>query len=244
MFSCSRLALCCALLLLLLLPLSSHAAELVVLVDTATEMPMARYEHYRLVDGIHKDVGEALAHAMGREPRFVAVPRKRIGEALRTGRADVLCGYVPEWLGGSLAWSQPFFPMVEVVITDRAASRPRTVADLAGQPVGTVLGYAYPDLERALGREFRRADSPSTELNLRKLAAGRLKHVVTMKNFIDYRVKLDDPVLVLHPPLVVQTYATRCAVSPRSQVSAAAVDRAVARIVRDGVVGRIAARYQ
>lgn len=240
MFSCSRFALCCA----LLLPLLPRAAELVVLVDTATEMPMARFEQYRLVDGIHKDVGEALAHAMGRQPRFVTRPRKRIGEALRTGSADVLCGYVPEWLDGGLAWSQPFFPMVEVVITDRAASRPHAVADLAGQPVGTVFGYAYPDLQRALGRGFLRADGPSTELNLRKLAAGRLHHVVTMKSFIDYHVKLDDPVLVLHPPLVVTTYATRCAVSPTGRVSAAEVNRAVARMVRDGVVGRIVARYQ
>jgi ABC-type amino acid transport substrate-binding protein len=240
MFSCSRLALCCA----LLLPLLPRAAELVVLVDTATEMPMARFEQYRLVDGIHKDVGEALAQAMGRQPRFVALPRKRIGQALHSGTADVLCGYMPEWLDRGPAWSQPFFPMVEVVITDRAARRPRTVADLAGQPVGTVFGYAYPKLERALGRDFRRADGPSTELNLRKLAAGRLQHVVTMKSIIDYRVKLDETVLVLHPPLVVTTWATRCAVSPKGRVSVAEVDHAVARMVHDGAVARITARYQ
>lgn len=235
-----RFALCCA----LLFPLLPQAAELVILVDTATEMPMARVDQYRLVDGIHKDVGEALARAMGRRPKFVALPRKRIADALRSGKADVLCGYVPEWLDGGLAWSQPFFPMVEVVITDRAAARPRTLADLAGQPLGTVFGYSYPDLERALGNGFKRADGPSSELNLRKLAAGRLQHVVTMKSFIDYRIKLDDPVLVLHPPLVVKSYMTRCVVSPKGNVSAAEVDRAVARMLRDGTVGQISARYQ
>lgn len=250
MFACRRFPLCCALLLLplllllLLLPAPARAADLVVLVDTATQMPMARFAQYRLVDGVHKDVGEALAHAMGRQPRFVALPRKRIGAALRSGEADLLCGYVPQWLDGALAWSQPFYPMVEVVITERAAPRPRTVADLAGQPIGTVAGYAYPELERALGKGFRRADGASTELNLRKLAAGRLRHLVTMQSFIDYRIKLGEPELRLHPPLFVQTWETRCAVSPRGRVGVAEVDRAVARIVRAGEVARIIARYR
>jgi hypothetical protein len=62
--ACRRFALCCA----LLFPLSLQAGELVILVDTATEMPMARFEQYRLVDGMHKDVGVALARAMGHAP--------------------------------------------------------------------------------------------------------------------------------------------------------------------------------
>jgi polar amino acid transport system substrate-binding protein len=240
MFSCRRFALCCA----LLLPLLPQAAELVVLVDTATEMPMARFEQYRLVDGMQKDVGEALARAMGRQPRFMALPRKRVAPALRSGSADVLCGFVPEWLDGTFGWSQPFMPLVEVVITNRAAARPRTLADLGGQPVGTVFGYFYPELDRALGKGFARADGPSTLLNLRKLAAGRLDHVVTMKSFVEYRQKLDDPRLVLHPPLVVKTYQTRCAVSPVGNVTLPEVERAVAQLLHDGTMATLAARYK
>lgn len=235
---------CLALLYALLLPLSPQAAELVILVDTATEMPMARFEHYHLVDGIHKDVGEALAAAMGRTPRFIAMPRKRIAGALIAGSADLLCGYVPEWLDGGFVWSQPFFPMLEEVISDRASARPRSLADLRGEPLGTVFGYVYPDIERALGKGFQRADGSSSEINLRKLAAGRLHHVVTMKTFIDYRLKLGDPALALHPPLAVKSHVTRCAVSRKGRVSAHEVDRAIAAMVRDGAVGKITARYQ
>lgn len=240
MSPCRHIALLCA----LLLPLAPQAAELVILVDTATEMPMARFDRFRLVDGIHKDVGEALAAALGRTPRFVALPRKRIAGALDTGSADLLCGYVPEWLDGAFGWSQPFFPMLEEVISDSAGTRPRSLADLRGELLGTVFGYQYPDIERALGKGFLRADGPSSEINLRKLAAGRLHHVITMKTFIDYRMKLGDPVLSLHAPLPVKNHLTRCAVSRKGRVSVAEVDRAIAAMVRGGAVGQIAARYQ
>lgn len=240
MLACRRLALCCA----LLFPLLAHADELVVLVDTATEMPMARVERFQLVDGMHRDVGLALAKAMGREPRFLVLPRMRIVGALEAGDADILCGYIPGWIKGGFAWSQPFLPHVEVVITNRSAERPRSIADLAGQPIGTVFGFAYPDLERALGKGFVRADGPSSDINLRKLSLGRLQHMVTIKDFVDYRLKMGDPGLSLHPQLVVNNHMTRCAVSPKGRVTLAEVDRAVAQIVREGAVAAISARYK
>lgn len=240
MFACRRIALCCA----LLFPLLPQAGELVVLVDTATEMPMARVEQYRLVDGMHRDVGVALAKAMGREPRFLVLPRMRIVGALESGEADILCDYMPEWIKGGFAWSQPFLPHVEVVISNRSAPRPRALADLAGQPIGTVFGFAYPDLERALGKGFVRADGPSSDINLRKLALGRIQHMATSKDFIDYRMKSGDPGLALHPQLVVKSHMTGCAVSPKGHVTLAEVDRAVAQIVREGAVAGIAARYR
>ena len=238
--SLRRIALCCA----LLSPLFAHSGELVVLVDTGTDMPMARFDNYRLVEGVHKDVGEALAKALGRMPKFLALPRKRIALALNGGEADVLCGYVPEWLNGQFGWSQPFYPQVEVVLSDRAGSRPNTVADLVGHQVGTVFGFSYPELDRVLGKDFARADAPSIELNFRKLAAGRLRHMVTMKSWSDYRIKTGEPGLSLHPPLVVTTYMTRCAVSPKGRVDVAEVDNAIARIVKDGTVAAIGARYR
>ncbi len=238
--ACRRFTLCCA----LLSSLPSQAAELVILIDTATEMPMARFEQFRLVDGMHKDVGVALANAMGREAKFLALPRKRIVAALQTGSADVLCGFVPEWLDGTFGWSKPFLPFTEVVISDRAAERPRALADLGGQTVGTVFGYSYPELAASLGSGFVRADGPSTDMNLRKLAVGRLRHMVTSKGVVEYRLKLGDPVLALHPSLVVKSYLTSCAVSPKGQVGVAEVDRAVGQLLRDGAIAAIGARYK
>jgi ABC-type amino acid transport substrate-binding protein len=220
------------------------ASELVVLVDTATEMPMARFEQGRLVEGVHKDVGEALARRLGRDVRFMPLPRKRIELALDSGAADVLCSYVPEWVGGSFAWTQPFLPISEVLVTDARSPRPRALEDVAGQPVGTVLGYVHPEIEEVLGKRFVRADGPTAETNLRKLAAGRVRHALTSKSLLDYRMKLGDPKLSIHPPLLVKTYQGQCAVSPRGRVALADVDRAVGALLKDGSVAAILDKYR
>ncbi|MES3021310.1 MAG: ABC transporter substrate-binding protein [Pseudomonadota bacterium] len=222
----------------------AHTAALVVLVDTATEMPMARFKQFRLVDGIHKDIGEALAARMGRSARFTSLPRKRLSKALETGEVDLVCSYVPEWLPGKFGWSIPFIPITQVLITRSDAPRPRSLADLSGERVGTVLGYSHPELEQALGKGFLREDAPNSEANLRKLSAGRLQHAVTGKSFIEYRLKLGDPPLGLHPPLDVTKYMGQCAVSPKGSVTLAEVDTALTQMVRDGTVNTIVAHYR
>jgi polar amino acid transport system substrate-binding protein len=229
---------------MLLLPLAAWAGDLVILVDTGTEMPMARFEKWHLVDGMHRDIGEELARHMKRTLKFMALPRKRIVKALQEGAADVLCSYVPEWLDGTFYWSQPFIPIVEVLITDRSVARPRDIGELAGKPIGTVLGYAHPELVAILGDGFVRSDGPTTESNLRKVAAGRVKYAVTGKSALDWRLKQGEPLLTLHPPMVVKSYMGQCAVSPKGRAGLAEVDRAIGAMLRDGSINAIVARYK
>lgn len=220
------------------------SGELVVLVDTATEMPMSRFEHFQLVEGVHKDVGEALALALGKKVRFLALPRKRIALALEKGEADVLCGYQPEWMAGNFTWSQPFMTQVEVVLTDRGAVRPPVIGALASQPIGTVFGYRYPNLEHDLGAAFVRADAPSVELNLAKLSAGRLHHMSAILSWFEYRQRQGGVKIGLHPPLVVATHRTRCALSTRSVLAPRELDRAIEKLLADGSMAAIEARYR
>ncbi|MBB3119384.1 substrate-binding periplasmic protein [Pseudoduganella violacea] len=235
----------CSLLAALLLaaPALADPGRLIVLVATGTEMPISEFRAGELVGGIHKDLGEALAQQLGRRAQFLAMPRKRIAQTLEVGRADVLCMYMPEWLPGSFYWSSPFFPVTELLVSDRRWPRPLTVADVGGQQIATVLGYHYPELEHALGAEFVRADGPSNEINLRKLGLGRVRHAATLKALLDYRLKLGDR-LEIHPPLHVKTYLTRCAVSEKSGVTLADVNAAIAGMHRDGVIHRIVSNYQ
>ncbi|WP_395406447.1 hypothetical protein ACHMW6_07270 [Pseudoduganella sp. UC29_106] len=107
-----------------------------------------------------------------------------------------------------------------------SAPAPQSLVDLAGRPIGTVFGFQYPDLEQALGTGFVREDGPSNLSNLRKLAAGRVPHVSTIKYFYDYQLKQREPIDV-HPPLLVKQYLTRCAVSQKGRVSLADVDTAL-----------------
>lgn len=219
------------------------AGQLVVLVDTSTEMPLADISHGQLRGGIHRDLAQALARKLNRRLEVQVLPRKRIAQALGAGQGDLLCLYLPEWLPGRFQWTQPFFPQTELLVTALAAAQPQRLAELAGQPIGTVLGFSYPELEAAMGARFRRSDVSSNVINLRKLAAGRIPHVATIKTFYDYQLRKGER-LNAHPPLVIRQYLTRCALSPNSSVALADVDLAIAQLVGEGTVGKILSNYQ
>jgi ABC-type amino acid transport substrate-binding protein len=222
---------------------AAAAPPLVVLVDTGTEMPMAGFRDGRLAEGIHKDLGTALAARLGREAGFLLLPRKRIAMALEAGQADVLCLYLPPWLPGNFQWTRGFFPVSEVVVTDTSVAQPHNLRDLNGKPVATVLGYYYPELEKAMGNGFIRDDGHSSSGNLRKMAAGRLHHAITQQSTLDYYLKVGEK-LSLYPPLVVKHYKAQCAVSPQGSVNVNEVNKAIEQIVKDGSVSKIISNYQ
>jgi polar amino acid transport system substrate-binding protein len=220
------------------------AAELVVLVDTGTDMPLALFAKGKLIDGMHRDIGEALARGLGRKVVFVGLPRKRIALALEEGSGDIVCMYMPEWLPGAFDWSTGFAPVVEVLISDRRAPRPQRIEDVAGHKVATVLGYFHPEIEEVLGKQFVRDDGPSAEANLRKMAAGRVQYAVTGKAYIEYRLKQHDLPLALHPPLDIKTYMSQCAVSRKGHVRVAEINAVVAQMLHDGSMDKIVERYR
>lgn len=230
------------LILLVCLLLSAPRAwsrELVVLVDRAADMPMSHVENGRLVDGVHKALGEALARGTGREVRFLLLPRKRIAKALQDGRADILCGYTPEWIAGDYLWTEPIFTAEEVLVTDARHPRPRSIAELRGQPIGTILGYQHPEIEAILGADFARDDSPNMEINLEKLARGRVRHILIARSVLDYRQRLRAVPLNLHPPLPAAAFTTRCAVSRKGNLSLEEANRAIAAAKKDGTLAQI-----
>jgi ABC-type amino acid transport substrate-binding protein len=217
--------------------------SLIVLVDTSTEMPVADFRQGELVGGMHHDLGEALAQKMGRKASFLVLPRKRIALALDSGRADIICMYLPDWLPGHFEWSQAFFPQTELLISSLNSERPHSLPALQGKPIGTVLGFSYPELEQGIGSGFVRADGPSNLINLRKLAAGRVQHVATIKVLYDYQLKLGAKINV-HPPLLIKQYLTRCAVSENGHVKLPEVDAAITQLVKDGAISKILSTYQ
>jgi ABC-type amino acid transport substrate-binding protein len=224
-------------------PAAPHPSrELRIIVDTGAAMPMANVEHGEVSSGIHRDLGVALAALLNRTPQFVVLPRKRIAQALEGGAADLVCLYIPEWLPGRFHWSQPFFPADEVVVADLSVSQPVHLGELAGKPIGTVLGYSYPRLEQLLGGEFVRDDAPSTESNLRKLEAGRLHYVVTSSIYLASRPHSARDAK-LHPPLLLNRNLLQCALSERATVTLPELNRAIGHLVKDGSVNRITRQY-
>jgi ABC-type amino acid transport substrate-binding protein len=229
---------------LLLTAPRAWGAELVVLVDLAADMPMSRIEHGRLTDGVHKMLGEALARGTGRKLRFLLLPRKRIARALQAGQADILCGYMPEWIEGDYLWTDSVFTAEEVLVTGANYPRPRSIADLRDQPIGTILGYQHPEIEVVLGTNFIRDDSPNMEINLEKLARGRVPHILISRGALDYWQRLRATPIKIHPPLTVASFATRCAVSRKGKLSLEEANRAIAAASKDGTLVEIVNRFR
>jgi len=141
-------------------------------------------------------------------------------------------------------WSRAFIPDQTVLVTGAGSPAPQRLAAVAGHPVGTVLGYAYPEVAQALGRDFRRDDAPDAVANLRKLELGRVAHVLTGRRLLDYRRRSGSFTLALHPPLVVAEVQGQCGLSPHSPVSLAELNAAIQGIVAQGELGRILAKYR
>lgn len=217
---------------------------LVLLVETSALMPQARIEGNQVVEGLHLDLGRALGRRLGRDVVTKPVPRKRLAEALQRGEGDLLCDYQSDWLPGSFAWSRPFIPDQALLVTAASAPAPASLAALAGQPVGTVLGYVYPEMSDALRDGFRRDDAPDAVVNLRKLERGRVQHALTGRRVLDYQRRTGQFTLALHPPLVVSEVLAQCALSPASPVSLAALNKAIQGLVGDGELNRLLAKYR
>lgn len=123
---------------------------------------------------------------------------------------------VPVWIDGRFNWSKPFITSNAIIVARKEAPAAKSLSELADKPIGTVIGYHYPEIERVLGKHFAREDAPSTELNLRKLLVGRMHYATVM---------------------------TQCAFSLRSTIPFAQAEHAIDALVQDGSVAAVLNQY-
>lgn len=164
--------------LLLTMPASpAHATEQIANLLTTNYPP---YSAEALPQGgaFTAAVREALAlNGWGIKLRFV--PWARVPTEIRSGRVDaVLVCWPREIREFGLLSSTPIYAsrLGFFVRRSEAASTEVTLARLRGVVVGTVRSYGYPDQLAAAG--VVREDAAADATNLRKLAAGRFRHVV------------------------------------------------------------------
>ncbi|MET0855652.1 MAG: transporter substrate-binding domain-containing protein [Telluria sp.] len=211
--------------------LPAHALpELKIVVDTSTAMPMALIADSKVVGGIHRDLGLAIARELNAEPEFILMPRKRIPSVLEQGAGHLACHFLPEWMDGQFDWSEPFMPNALLLLSSSRVPRPASLASLRGTRIGTVLGFAYPDVTRVLGADFVREDAADATGNLMKFDAGRLNHVLTGDVFLRYQQRRHGLAADMQNAIVVRRYLASCVVSRASPYPVAQVNRAIKNI--------------
>lgn len=215
---------------------------IVFIAPTNHTMPMAQFRDGALVDGVLKDLGDLIARRMDRRPVYVSVPSKRVSEVLSAGGADALCYVVPGWIDGAYQWTRPFITSTAVVVARKDAPAVKSLDELAGKAIGTVVGYRYAEIERVLGKRFVREDAPTTELNFRKLVVGRMQYATIDQTSFEYRMR-QEPSLPLRKEVAYATVMTQCAFSLRSTIPFAQAERAIDALVHDGSVAAVLNQY-
>lgn len=186
-------------------------------------------------------LGALLAQKMKRPVRYLSLPRKRLAQALQTGQADVLCGYIPEWLPGAFQWSTPFIDVSDLLISSTRVAPLDSITQLAGKPIGTLSGYRYPRVEQILEQQFVRSDSASVKANLQKLLAGRYDYAIVGEAALRYYQQHGFPKLPLNPPQVLHRVRAQCALSPSASLTLVQLNQAISQIQRDGSYARLLA---
>lgn len=223
--------------------LQAAPQEIVFIAPTNNTMPLVRLSNGRLTAGILKDLGEAIAQRLALKVRFDPIPSKRVWTVLREGAADGVCYVMPAWAEGDFNWSRPLIPDGAVIAAHANAPVVRGLTELAGVPIGTVLGYHYPFVEATLGKSFVRDDGPTMEHNLIKLSVGRREYAIAELISVQYKMR-NNRSLPLRIDVVYENIKTHCAFSKRSAVPFADVDRAINALVADGTMDRILAPYR
>ena len=224
---------------------SAHAVPaLKILVDSSTAMPMALIADSKVVGGIHQDVGLAIARELNAQPLFIVMPRKRIPVALQQGKGHIACHFLPEWLPGEFDWSEPFMPNALLLVSNARVPRPASVSALHGVPIGTVLGFEYPDVARILGAGFVREEAVDATRNLMKFDAGRSNHALTGEVFLRYQQRRQGLALQVQNPLVVRRYLASCAVSRTTPYPLAEINRAIRNVRERKELDAIYGKYR
>lgn len=217
--------------------------EIVFIAPSNHAMPWAQFKDEKLSAGLLKDLGELIATRLGRKAKFIIVPSNRVRGVLLGGTADALCYVRPEWIDGNYNWTPALIQDGAVVAARSGAPVIHTLADLHNVPVGTVIGYRYPEIETALGQSFVREDAPSMESNLRKLVAGRMEYAILEKMVLDYHLRKDQSIQ-LRVDLLYISFDAQCAFSLSSKIPFADVTRVIKLINQDGSADEIFSRYR
>jgi polar amino acid transport system substrate-binding protein len=221
------------------------ASELVIAVSTGSAMPMTEFRDGQLVNGLLKEVGDALAREMRLKPVYLILPRKRVEGALRSGQADLLCDSRPEWLDGAFRWSVSVFSNDYIVASPASTRTITSLQALADIRVGTILGYRYPQVERALGPRFLRDEALNDSANLDKMLGKRHSFMLTNALYYDYQRKVHPRRDELNPlPFKFLQFDSYCALAPESRYDLVDINRAIIALRKRGELHAIMERFR
>ncbi|WP_373999656.1 substrate-binding periplasmic protein [Bdellovibrio bacteriovorus] len=198
-----------------------------------------------LQEGVLKDLGEALAKELKREPQFILLPKIRVAENLKQGSIDVLCHLNEVWqpaIKNDVYWSDDLYESRNLIV--HIDSKPiKSISDLYGARVGTVLNFIYQNLDPYFAKkQILREDAPTNESNIQKILKGRIDYLVMSNLEFDFYKRIYPTLDAVD--LSMDSVQTKCALSKKSSISPESFEKAIQTIQRNGVLRKILKSYQ
>jgi polar amino acid transport system substrate-binding protein len=234
--------------LLLMVPSLLFAAEpLRAVVSQTNTAPYAIFDpQQRLVDGIAKDLLDALATRLNRPVQYLDLPRGRVVEWLLTDKADIACFLNPQWVPASykLSWTGVLFHTRQYIVRRLEDSPVRSNQDLFHKRIGTTRGFSYPELQPLFETNAAvRDDAESLEKNIQRLEQGRVDLVMTVDlSYGHYQQQFDSSKLAAEP-LWAQPAEVYCALNPHHAVQIEQIQQLFVLMRQQGVVDKALKRW-
>lgn len=197
--------------------------------------------------GIIVELMDELARRADVEVSYQQVARKRLEYSLQTGKIHVVVTSNPKWLvePDRVDWALQIFDEKNVIVIRRDSPNITNVEGLIGLTLGTVLGYAYPEIDNELTNGLVvRSDSLEVMHNLTRLKAGRLDAVVTSDIQGAWLIKesgyQNDLVFA---SFLVSEHKITPAVSKLSPVPLEQVNQILQSMLDDGFIAKLLQKY-
>ncbi|MDO7899418.1 substrate-binding periplasmic protein [Pseudomonas citrulli] len=210
-------------------------------------MPMVQIEQGRPTQGIMLDIMVSLATQVGLPAEFHVLSRARLDSAMKNGETDLRCYVTPEWVhdeSRNYFWSIPLFFQRDLLVGMEGAPGSVVPARLEQQPIGTVLGYAYPTLQPLFDSgQLRRDDARSQDQVLAKLLAGRYRYGVSNQWALDWFNQRHTADRQLHDVAVLQERELSCYVRNDPNIPAQRILRTLLKMKMSGEIDAIIQLY-
>lgn len=215
--------------------------------------PYAEFEGATLVGGLMFELMQAIASEAGARAEFVKLPAARADAALMAGSVDVHCLSSQQWRRSTDEWPHqeplhlgPPMWVVEDVLAARADHGAIDLDAERGLQVGTVRGYRYGAKLEALfaARHLVREDATTLEQMLRKVSLGRSACAIVDRLVLLAYNRRQPPGERLVVVRSLRQTQTHCRLGRRADLPLQAVLAAMQRVVENGELQRLAARYR
>nr|BFD61933.1 hypothetical protein BdHM001_06140 [Bdellovibrio sp. HM001] len=196
--------------------------------------------------GITAEYLLALSKEINQKIEILVLPKFRIKEYSQKNKIDLNCYTSREWAHISdedVFWSEPLFVSKNLIVSK--TTPPKSLDQLTGERIGTVLKYNYPTLQdRFDSGKLIRDDSSNEETNLQKLESSRFNYALAEAVHLAYYLSHHKNSKIQSRGLVVEEVPVRCWLRKGAPLSIGELNAAIRKLKTDGSLERIFAKYR